>query len=109
MKRGEIVLCNLSGDYGKTRPAVIVQSDLFNSTHTSIVVCPITSCLVDTPLFRLQINPTQKNGLLKLSQIMIDKLMTIKREKIYKKLGILSIQEQDHLDNAIKLWLSLPE
>jgi mRNA interferase MazF len=107
MKRGDIVLCDLGGDYGKTRPAIIVQSDLFNPTHTSIVVCPITSFIVDSPLFRLEINPTKKNGLLKPSQIMIDKIMAIKRDKICKKVGVLSLQEQDHLDNAIKLWLSL--
>ena len=107
MKRGDIVICKLSGDYGKTRPAVIIQSDLFNPTHMSIVVCPVTSFLIDAPLFRLTINPTKKNGLLEPSQIMIDKLMAIKREKISNTIGIISLQEQSHLDNAIKLWLSV--
>ena len=107
IKRGDIVLCNLSGDYGKTRPAVIVQSDIFNTTHASIVVCPITSFLIDSPLFRLEILQNKKNGLLKKSQIMIDKIIAIKRDKICKKLGVLSHKELDHLDNAIKLWLSI--
>lgn len=107
IKRGDIVLCNLSGDYGKTRPAVVIQSDIFNPTHASIVVCPVTSFLVDAPLFRLEILPNKKNGLLKKSQIMVDKIIAIKRDKICKKVGIISHKEQDNLDNAIKLWLSV--
>jgi len=107
IKRGDIILCNLSGDYGKTRPAVVVQSDIFNPTHASIVVCPITSFLIDSPLFRLEIPPDKKSGLLKKSQIMVDKIIAIKRDKICKKVGVISNKEQDHLDNAIKLWLNI--
>jgi mRNA interferase MazF len=107
IKRGDVVLCNLSGDYGKTRPAVVVQSDIFNPTHASIVVCPITSFLIDSPLFRLEIIQNKKNGLLKKSQIMVDKIISIKRDKICKKVGVISPTEQDHLDNAIKLWLNI--
>jgi mRNA interferase MazF len=109
MKRGDIVLCNLGGDYGKPRPAVIVQSDIFNVTHASIEVCPITSCLIDAPLFRIEISPTKKNGLLKKSQIMVDKMSAIKRDKISDKVGILSAREQESLSNAIKLWLNLED
>ncbi len=107
IKRGDIVLCNLSGDYGKTRPAVVVQSDIFNPTHASVVVCPVTSFLVDSPLFRLEMSPNKKNGLLKKSQIMVDKIIAIKRDKVCEKVGVISHKEQDHLDNAIKLWLSI--
>jgi len=107
IKRGDIVLCNLSGDYGKTRPAVVVQSDIFNPTHASVVVCPVTSFLVDSPLFRLEMSPNKKNGLLKKSQIMVDKIIAIKRDKVCEKVGVISYKEQDHLDNAIKLWLSI--
>ena len=107
IKRGDIVLCNLSGDYGKTRPSVVVQSDIFNPTHSSIVICPITSLLIESPLFRLVILPEEKNGLLKKSQIMVDKIIAIKRDKICKKLGELSKKEQDRLDKALKLWLNI--
>lgn len=55
LKRGDIVICVLSGDCGKPCPAVVVQSDLFNSSHASVTVCPITSCLVDVQLFRFAI------------------------------------------------------
>lgn len=109
IKRGDIVLCILSGDYGKTRPAAVVQSDLFNPTHASIVVCPITSFLIDSPIFRLEILENKRNGLLNKSQIMVDKITAIKRDKVCKKLGVLSQKEQDNLDNAIKLWLSIED
>ena len=107
IKRGEIILCNLSGDYGKTRPAVVVQSDIVNPTHASVVICPITSFLIDSPLFRLEILPNKKNGLIKKSQIMVDKIISIKRDKICKRVGVISVKDQDSLDNAIKLWLSI--
>src|ERR1017187_6373104 len=53
--RGDVVVCAAPGDYGKPRPAVVVQSDLFNGTHASVVVCLITSHLEDAPLFRIPI------------------------------------------------------
>lgn len=109
IKRGDIVLCILSGDYGKTRPAVIIQSDLFNPTHASIVVCPITSFLIDSPIFRLEILGNKRSGLVTKSQIMVDKIIAIKRDKVCKKLGVLTQKEQDNLDNAIKLWLSIED
>ena len=63
MKRGDIVLAVAQGDYGKPRPAVIVQSDLFNPTHASLLVCLLTTDLIHAPLFRLPIAATPANGL----------------------------------------------
>ena len=57
IKRGDVVICAAPGDYGKPRPAVVVQSDLFNGTHSSVAVCLITSHLEEAPLFRIR----QKN------------------------------------------------
>jgi mRNA interferase MazF len=53
--RGEVVIVVLQGDYGKPRPALVVQADLFNESHASISVVPITTTLVDAPLFRLTV------------------------------------------------------
>jgi mRNA interferase MazF len=102
MQRGDIVTCVLSGDYGKPRPAVIVQSNLFNPTHKSIVVCPITSHLVESPLFRLLLAPNKLTGITMVSQIMIDKITAIKFEKIARKIGRLSFNEILKLDEALK-------
>ena len=107
-KRGDVVLCVLSGDYGKPRPAVIIQSDFFNPTHASFTVCPLTTHLLDAPLFRLPLEPTKSNGLKSVSQIMVDKMSTLKREKIGQKIGILEESQIDSLNRAIKLWLDLP-
>ena len=54
MTRGAIVVVSARGDYtGKPRPALVVQSDLFNPTHASVTICPITSDCMDAPLFRI--------------------------------------------------------
>ncbi|KJV89266.1 type II toxin-antitoxin system PemK/MazF family toxin [Rickettsia bellii] len=107
MEKGDIIICVLSGDYGKPRPAVIVQSDLFNETHASITICPIITYLLEAPLFRLSLIPSKLTGLISESQIMIDKIITIKSEKIDRKIGKLSSNEMIKLDNALKLWLNL--
>ena len=107
IERGDIIICALSGDYGKPRPGVVIQSDLFNSTHSSITICPITSHLTDATLFRLLLMPNNLTGLTLESQIMIDKIVSIKSEKITKKIGKLSSEEILKLNDSLKLWLSL--
>jgi mRNA interferase MazF len=72
VKRGDFVLAVVHGDYGKPRPAVVVESDLFNPTHASLLVCLLTTDLIDAPLFRLTIAPSAANGLREMSQIMVD-------------------------------------
>jgi mRNA interferase MazF len=107
LKRGDVVLCVLSGDYGKPRPAILIQSDLFNSTHASVTVCPLTTHLINAPLFRLPVEPTDSNGLKSLSHMMVDKISTLKKEKIGKKIGTLEEAQINDLNTAIKLWLDL--
>jgi mRNA interferase MazF len=63
VKRGEVVTVALPADCGKPRPAVVVQADLFNETHASVTVAPVTSTLVNAPLFRLAVEPSARNGL----------------------------------------------
>jgi mRNA interferase MazF len=63
MKRGDIVLCVIAGDYGKPRPALVIQSDLFNEVHPSLKLLPITSHLIDTPLFRIPLKASKTTGL----------------------------------------------
>ena len=69
MKRGDLVLVRARGEFSaKPRPCVVVQSDLFNPTHQSVTLCPITSQLATAPLFRIALTPTTSNGLKKPSQ-----------------------------------------
>lgn len=107
MIRGDIVVCALSGDYGKPRPALIVQSDLFNSTHASIVICPITSHIIDAPLFRILVYPSIENHLTALSQIMVDKITTVKSKKIREVIGKLEKHVLQQVSEGLQLWLSL--
>lgn len=107
MHRGDIVICALKGDFGKCRPAVVVQSDLFNNTHSSAIICPITTELIATPLFRIEISPSVANGLKKVSQVMADKIITIRKDKIAKVIGKLPNSDIKKIDNALKLMLSL--
>ncbi|TAK72536.1 MAG: type II toxin-antitoxin system PemK/MazF family toxin [Gammaproteobacteria bacterium] len=86
MKRGDIVAVSLPGDYGKPRPALVIQSNLFD-IHPSVTILPITTELREAPLFRIDIEPTKENGLLKRSQIMVDKTHTIQREKLKARFG----------------------
>ena len=79
MKRGDVVVVAATGDYGKPRPAVIVQTDAFPETHISAVVCQMTSEIVEAPDFRVTIDPSERNGLRTRSQIMADKPVTVRR------------------------------
>jgi len=108
MKRGDVVLVVAPGDYGKPRPAVVVQSDIFNETHASIVVCLLSSDLQDAPLFRLTVEPTDQNGLQAVSQIMVDKLVALKRDRIRAGVGFLDEDAMLRLNRSLMLFLGLP-
>ena len=76
MKRGDLVTIALQGDYGKPRPALVVQSDLF-SEHPSVTILPVTSDLRKAPLFRIDVEPTAGTNLKNRSQVMVDKVQTV--------------------------------
>lgn len=80
-KRGDFVTIALPGDFGKQRPGLIVQADHFEGTAT-VTMLLVSSALVQAPLLRGTVQPDSKNGLQKPSQVMIDKAMTVKREKL---------------------------
>ena len=104
MRRGDFVKVVTPGSYGKPRPAVIVQSDLFNQ-HPSISVLPLSSELRNTPLFRVRIEPTTMNGLDKLSEVMVDKIQTIPIEKIGGEIGRASDEEMLAINRALAIFL----
>jgi mRNA interferase MazF len=107
MKRGDVVICAAPGDYGKPRPAVVVQCDLFNGTHSSVVVCLITSHLEDAPLFRIPVPNGRTTGLKRQSQVMVDKVIAIPRNKITGLTGALPAGALKEVDHALRLWLEL--
>jgi len=101
MRRGDVVPVAAAGDYVKPRPAVIVQSDAFPASHASVVVCQLTSDLVNAPDFRVTIEPTPENGLRRTSQVMADKPITIRRERVGQTIGRLGGQDMARLGIAL--------
>ena len=90
MRRGDVVVVAAAGDYGKPRPAVVVQTNAFPETHPSVVICQMTSDVVDAPDFRVTIEPNEENGLRTRSQVMADKPVTVRRERIGQMIGRLT-------------------
>jgi mRNA interferase MazF len=107
MKRGDIVTVAVSGDFGKPRPAVIVQADAFDAT-LSVTVMPLTSELrEDVPLLRLTVKAGEKSGLRKPSQIMIDKTQTLLRAKVGRRIGSLDTPTLRALDRALAVFFGV--
>ncbi len=107
MKRGEIWTAAGGKDYaGKPRPVVIVQDDRFAAT-ASVTVCAVTSDPTEAPLFRLKVEPTGTNGLKTASRLMVDKITTVPKEKLGRRIGRLGDADMGRLDRAILVFLGL--
>ena len=109
MQRGDVVVVAAAGDYGKPRPAVIVQTDAFPQSHASVVLCQLTSELVNAPDFRVTIEPKPENGLRLKSQVMADKPVTVKRERVGQKIGRLGNEDMARLGIALAFVLGLAD
>ncbi|MEO6148013.1 MAG: type II toxin-antitoxin system PemK/MazF family toxin [Sulfuriferula sp.] len=106
MRRGDLVTIALQGDLGKPRPALVIQSDLFDA-HPSVTLLPVTSELRDTPLFRILVQPSEGNGLSKPSQIMVDKPQSVAREKIGATFGRLDDATMVAVNRALAIFLGV--
>lgn len=106
MRRGDLVTIALQGAYGKPRPALIIQSDLF-AEHPSVTILPVTSDLRDTPLFRILISHDEGNGLSKPSDVMIDKVQTVPREKVGDVFGHLSEEDMLAVSRSIAVFMGV--
>lgn len=107
MKRGEIWTASGGPDYaGKPRPVLIIQNDQFDSTG-SITICLLTTYAVDAPYFRIAIEPTPDNGLRQPCFAMTDKITTIPRERLGKRLGALKPTSLAPIHQAILVFLGL--
>jgi mRNA interferase MazF len=109
MKRGDVITVAASGDYGVPRPAVIVQTDALPAEHHSVIVCQMTSEITEATDFRVTIAPHPGNGLRKISQIMVDKPVTIRRERIGENIGQLTVDDIARLDVAIAFVMGLAD
>ncbi|GJL62327.1 MAG: mRNA interferase PemK [Nitrospirales bacterium] len=107
MKRGDLVIVSAPGDYGKPRPAVVIQSNLFNEVHASILVCLVTSDLQNAPLFRIDIPATKLTGLKNNSQIMVDKIVALRRERITQQIGQVDEDILIRLNRSLALFIGI--
>ncbi|MFZ9315545.1 MAG: type II toxin-antitoxin system PemK/MazF family toxin [Burkholderiaceae bacterium] len=106
MKRGDLAAIALPGDFGKPRPSLVIQSDLFDE-HPTVTVLLITSTLAEAPLLRVTIEPSKENGLQNRSQIMVDKAMTVRREKLGKPFGKVSNSTLQEVDRCLAVFLGI--
>jgi mRNA interferase MazF len=107
MRRGEIWTIAGGGDYtGKPRPAVIIQDDGFDAT-ASITICAFTTDPTEAPLFRIPIEPSEKNGLRAPSRLMVDKLTTVSKERLGVHVGRLGDEDMVRLNRAILVFLGM--
>ena len=107
MRRGEIWTVAGGKNYaGKARPAVVVQDDSFDATE-SITICAFTTDPTEAPLFRVLVEPNERNGLRTPSRLMVDKLTTVPKAKMGSHIGRLDDQDVIRLNRAVLVFLGL--
>jgi len=106
MNRGDFVTIAMQGDFGKPRPALVIQSDQFNE-HATMTVLLISGTLVDAPLLRVTIQPNETNGLQKPSQVMVDKAMTVRRDKLGEVFGSARDSEMLEVGRCLAVFFGI--
>jgi len=106
MRRGDLVTIAMQGNFGKPRPAMVIQADQFDE-HATVTVLPVTSTLVAAPLLRITVQPDAGNGLQKPSQIMADKAMTVKRDKVGPTFGRIDVDALVQVERCLAVFLGI--
>jgi len=104
--RGDFVTIAIQGDFGKPRPALVVQADPFDE-HATVTVLLVSSTLVNAPLFRITVQPSGGNGLQKPSQVMVDKAMTVKRDKLGQAFGRIDADAMVEVERCLAVFLGI--
>jgi len=106
LKRGDVVITVVQGDHGKPRPAIIVQVDALNADHPTVVLCLISSDITQHG-FRMPLPADEATGLRVASEVMVDKLHAVRREKITQRIGALNAEQVATLDRKLTSILGL--
>lgn len=106
MRRGDLLTIALQGDFGKPRPALVIQSDLFDA-HSSVTVLPLTTTVLQAPLFRITVQPSADNGLRSVSQVMVDKPSAVLRERLGPVIGHADDETMLAVNRALAVFLGL--
>jgi mRNA interferase MazF len=104
--RGDLVTIAMPGDFGKPRPALVIQADPFKA-HATVTVLLVTSTLVAAPLLRVTVQPSAENGLQKPSQVMVDKAMTVKRDKLGPAFGHMELGVMLEVERCLAVFLGI--
>lgn len=104
--RGDFVTVAMQGDLGKPRPALVIQSEPFNELAT-VTILPVTSTLIDAPLIRVTIRPSLQNNLQKPSQVMVDKIMTLKLDKVGQTIGRIDADTMVEVERCLAVFLGI--
>jgi mRNA interferase MazF len=107
IRRGQILIVAAPGDFGKPRPAVVVQSDVLNLDHETISVCLLTSDVRGERTFRVDLEPTVENGLNVQSQVMTDKILSLPRRRLGRIAGVVDAEQMAAIDLALRWTLGL--
>lgn len=105
LKRGDVVVVSIPGEYGKPRPAVVVQSDFLSRRSQAVIVCPVTSKIVEVEKIRPRLQPDGRNGLRRASQVMSDKITTVHVRKVGPRIGSVTEQDLQKIDFSLSLVL----
>jgi mRNA interferase MazF len=104
MKQGDLISVSLPGDYGKPRPALVIQSDIYEHLN-SVTVLPLTSNVLSTEGCRVAVEMSEENGLRQISQVMVEKASTLPRSKAGPVIGRLSATDMSAVNRALALFL----
>ena len=104
--RGDFVTIAMPGDFGKPRPALVIQANQFDE-HATVTVLLVSSTLVDAPLFRIAVQPNELNGLRTTSQVMVDKIMSVKRDKLGPSFGRINQDLLIEVERSMAVFLGI--
>jgi mRNA interferase MazF len=107
MRRGEIVIVAMRGDFGKVRPCVVVQSERYRDDFDSVIVCPFSTSIAASHILRIRVEPHPSNGLRNSSVIMTDKSAAVQMRRIRERIGAVQPETLANIDSALALLLEL--
>ena len=108
MKRGDVLTVAFAGDYGKPRPAIVIQADSLGETD-SVLICQVTSMQRDAPLYRLPVPATAETGLRAESYVMVDKIFAVRRDRCGPVIGRLPDGLKVALNQMLAVMIGLAD
>ncbi|MGF7172982.1 type II toxin-antitoxin system PemK/MazF family toxin [Azospirillum doebereinerae] len=107
MKRGDLVTIAQKGDYEcKPRPAIVIQSDFFDAMD-SVTVCLLTGERTEIATIRPALEPDEMNSLRERSWVQVDKIATIRRERVGKIFGRVSDTDMKRITASVAVFLGI--